>query len=776
MWSSQIVVFVLTVCLCGSLCLTRTKRAVLTGDENPYDLREALRVLERERRRLELRTLDPVPQREVRFEQQPVIVDSENDDPDFLARAVAEKGDSVYYSSDQANDVENLLREIEEQKEAENEASEDDLQTVYGHPLSDTEMDVDVDNYPSVVEKRAPVKKAVSGKRVTKKGLDLTAGKRSAQTLKTAFSSLSPEEIHKLLLLEGRLQTKEMNKRQRKSRPLVVETRAQSDSGLEDTMEVEGAAAIPITKEELKKLIQGQEEDDQTEDPNDIDDFNQMNEIIQAESTPAEPSLDQPIDSDIFKSALQDLASLQMLQKQENDGRSKNQEALTQWGPAGMTKVMPVLLRTAPVMAQSRTAPVRVDDGRKMIKGIATKPEPSINLSTTPSLAEMMAKLWIKHKLEGIEIDYLADALNAATMTQSGVSPGVNNIPVEINSLQKAVQIEKLMKELGGNDADIEKDGMLDQLALKYLQRHQLQPEDSGITLSKKSFFDDEIEAEEAAARKEKEEEEESEAAAVARQQEEEEEEEEEYRNNLLRGDDNRQIPLLYEIPDNKINQIPSLPRPDKQNRIPYQLMDIPDDSDAVEDKENDEIPISPDIRLLNTEVNEPDEVENSEEPVETESEAVLSPEEARRLEAEASLRNMLDEVDTEDKLRNQDSNEEETEETLNYQQVKEKCPILEMSRDCQFADMLNIPLNGRKRDLCNRHEMCYHCGTTIGLGASICDRGFLADSIKECNGNLNCIHLADIFLRLMRVTHNFNTMPNNVCNVACVRDYVIGL
>lgn len=173
-----------------------------------------------------------------------------------------------------------------------------------------------------------------------------------------------------------------------------------------------------------------------------------------------------------------------------------------------------------------------------------------------------MAKLWIKHKLEGIEIDYLADALNAATMTQSGVSPGVNNIPVEINSLQKAVQIEKLMKELGGNDADIEKDGMLDQLALKYLQRHQLQPEDSGITLSKKSFFDDEIEAEEAEARKEKEEEEENEAAAAARQQEEEEEEEEEYRDNLLRGDDNRQIPLLYEIPDNKINQIPSLPRP----------------------------------------------------------------------------------------------------------------------------------------------------------------------------------------------------------------------
>lgn len=40
----------------------------------------------------------------------------------------------------------------------------------------------------------------------------------------------------------------------------------------------------------------------------------------------------------------------------------------------------------------------------------------------------------------------------------------------------------------------------------------------------------------------------------------------------------------------------------DKQNRIPYQLMDIPDDSDTVEDKENDEIPISPDIRLLNTE------------------------------------------------------------------------------------------------------------------------------------------------------------------------------
>lgn len=201
------------------------------------------------------------------------------------------------------------------------------------------------------------------------------------------------------------------------------------------------------------------------------------------------------------------------------------------------------------------------------------------------------------------------------------------------------------------------------------------------------------------------------------------------------------------------------------------------EDGEEAEDKEDGEIPLSQDIGLISTEVNEPEEVEESEEPVETEDgEIGLSPEEAQRLGAQTSLRNMLNELDTDDNLRKQETNEEENEETLYYQQEKEKCPILEMSRDCQFADMLNIPLNGRKRDLCNRHEMCYICGSTIGLGASICDRGFLADSIKECNGNLNCIRLADTFLRLMRVTHKFNAMPNSVCNVACVRDYVIGL
>lgn len=794
MWPTQIVALIITLCVYGCLCLTRTKRATLSRDDNPYDLRAALRVLERERRRLELRAIDAFPQREVRFEQQPVIVDSQDDDPDLLAQAVAQKGDSVFYSADQAKDVKSLLRELEDQNEDEDETDDDNLQTAY-----DTEMDIDEDKFPYVSEKRAPLKKkAFSGKRLAKKRLDLSAGKRSAQAMKTAFSNLSPEEIHNLLLLEGRLRTKEMSKRQRKAKPMVVEIRSQPDTDVEDASEAEDAVAIPIADEDIKGLLQRQGELDQAEDPYDIDNIDQINGIIQAESTAEDPELEEPADNDIFKSALQDLAALQMPQKEEEDKRAAKKESRARWDPE-----VPIVLRDVPALTKSRNE-------RKKRKEAAIESEPSISLTSTPSLAEMMAKLWIKHKLEGVEIDYLADALNAATIAQSGDSEEEEgSIPIEINSLKKAVRIENLMKELGNTDADLERDGMLDKLALKYLQQHQLRPEDAGITLSKRTSFDEELEAEVAEARKEREEQEEREreeeeeeeaeeeaasaiAAAARKQQQKEDQELEEneedlYSNNLLRGDDDdddRRMPLLYEVPDNKINPIPPLPRqgPTYQNRIPYQLMDMPEtseeeDGEEAEDKEDGEIPLSQDIGLISTEVNEPEEVEESEEPVETEDgEIGLSPEEAQRLGAQTSLRNMLNELDTDDNLRKQETNEEENEETLYYQQEKEKCPILEMSRDCQFADMLNIPLNGRKRDLCNRHEMCYICGSTIGLGASICDRGFLADSIKECNGNLNCIRLADTFLRLMRVTHKFNAMPNSVCNVACVRDYVIGL
>ena len=40
----------------------------------------------------------------------------------------------------------------------------------------------------------------------------------------------------------------------------------------------------------------------------------------------------------------------------------------------------------------------------------------------------------------------------------------------------------------------------------------------------------------------------------------------------------------------------------DYQNRIPYQLMDIPDNSEDEENKDSDEIPLSQDIGLINTE------------------------------------------------------------------------------------------------------------------------------------------------------------------------------
>lgn len=100
--------------------------------------------------------------------------------------------------------------------------------------------------------------------------------------------------------------------------------------------------------------------------------------------------------------------------------------------------------------------------------------------------AKIIAKLWIKHKLEGMEIDYLTDALKAATVSQSAQNVG-ESIPREISDLQKAIKVEKLMEELGNKEIDSDTEEALDRLALEYLRRFDRRSNDITSSVNKRS-------------------------------------------------------------------------------------------------------------------------------------------------------------------------------------------------------------------------------------------------------------------------------------------------
>lgn len=100
-------------------------------------------------------------------------------------------------------------------------------------------------------------------------------------------------------------------------------------------------------------------------------------------------------------------------------------------------------------------------------------------------------------------------------------------------------------------------------------------------------------------------------------------------------------------------------------------------------------------------------------------------------------------------------------------------CPQLDvLSSNCDVASLLEI--DEEARDLCNRHEICYVCGATVGLSQQDCDGGFRSETVERCNGE-KCIQSGAEFLWFIKQDHKYTNSYLEQCDAPCVKGYIVG-
>ncbi|XP_052262813.1 uncharacterized protein LOC127866369 isoform X2 [Dreissena polymorpha] len=104
-------------------------------------------------------------------------------------------------------------------------------------------------------------------------------------------------------------------------------------------------------------------------------------------------------------------------------------------------------------------------------------------------------------------------------------------------------------------------------------------------------------------------------------------------------------------------------------------------------------------------------------------------------------------------------------------------CPAVdEVSEKCAFVDAGNIPLDEEAQNLCIRHQVCYTCGSALGIPKSNCDDGYKGTVIEECEGDTSCLRDAAYFLQLMAQAHVYKAHSPEACASSCVRDFIVGI
>lgn len=105
-------------------------------------------------------------------------------------------------------------------------------------------------------------------------------------------------------------------------------------------------------------------------------------------------------------------------------------------------------------------------------------------------------------------------------------------------------------------------------------------------------------------------------------------------------------------------------------------------------------------------------------------------------------------------------------------------CPAVNvLSQNCAFADAKSIPIDDEARNLCVRHQICYTCGRALRIPQENCDEGYKGTVIGECNGDVNCVRAAAIFLQLMVSRyHTYEEFSPKECANPCVADFIYGV
>ncbi|CAH1782449.1 unnamed protein product [Owenia fusiformis] len=99
----------------------------------------------------------------------------------------------------------------------------------------------------------------------------------------------------------------------------------------------------------------------------------------------------------------------------------------------------------------------------------------------------------------------------------------------------------------------------------------------------------------------------------------------------------------------------------------------------------------------------------------------------------------------------------------------EEQCPAVDhVITNCKFIRSMGVGMDGEALDLCNRHEVCYACGESLGRSSLDCDEGYLTAADELCTTE-SCRDDAVKLYMLMKDLHQFNPDKVGLCQKSCV-------
>lgn len=106
-------------------------------------------------------------------------------------------------------------------------------------------------------------------------------------------------------------------------------------------------------------------------------------------------------------------------------------------------------------------------------------------------------------------------------------------------------------------------------------------------------------------------------------------------------------------------------------------------------------------------------------------------------------------------------------------------CPAVEqISTYCSFINDLGLELDEEALELCNKHEVCYTCGSDpyIDLSADDCDRNYLQEAARLCQNKQGCdVDASRLFILMLRYQTFSPAHAPRQCSEPCTREYVTG-
>lgn len=339
MRSIRTTLVLLALCVYGALSVSRKKRSILDTAENPSDLHEALRVLERERQRFQLHAADEeLPQEGIQFPDQPIIVNNQGDNNDNIdeddeeleedsedegSLNDANSDNLLYYGPEQARDVQSLMREIEEDPL---ERADDLDRRLNSFRRSDVQDDLGLNEKPSFDSDYKRLYKKYMKKMAKRNNLT----PENAEAVETAFNNLTPEEIEKLILLAGRLQNHEIEKKLNMEDLTSDKKRDRKRRKFEEADDTN-----TLSQTELQDLIRHNAMSDDIDDSTTEADIRSRQFKREMENEQGDNLIvDDQSDGDLMQMSINDLAKLDKLQRLQKqfmrDAENAEDKSLTE--------------------------------------------------------------------------------------------------------------------------------------------------------------------------------------------------------------------------------------------------------------------------------------------------------------------------------------------------------------------------------------------------------------------------------------------------------------